>query len=185
MHRIVSDAALDTLFRDARSHRVWLDRPVGDTLLRAVWELVKLGPASDESTPARILFIRSEGAKGRLAAALPPDDRSASRATPVTAILASDIGIAANGALAGEAARPRALAVRDGALRGAYLILAARSLGLDCRPIWDFQAAAVETEFFPEGTAVATFLCSLGYGGDAQSEASELRPTVDEACQIL
>lgn len=185
MHRIVSDEALATLFRDARSHQAWLARPVGDILLRAVWELVKLGPASNKSSPARIVFICSDEAKERLAPALPPDERAAARLTPVTAILASELGAAADGALAGDQARPRALAVCDGALRGAYLILAARSLGLDCRPLWDFHAAAVETAFFPEGTAVATFLCGLGYGDDAQRETNRARPSIDEACRIL
>jgi 3-hydroxypropanoate dehydrogenase len=185
MHRIVSDEALDTLFRNGRRDPTWLDRSVGDTLLRAVWELVKLGPASDKSTPPIIRFLRSADAKERLAPALPPDGRAAARGTPVTAILASELGAAADGAFAGEDARPRALAVRDGALRGAYLILAARSLGLDCRPMWDFHAAAVETAFFPEGTVVATFLCGLGYGDDAQIEPIEPRPGCDETCRIL
>ena len=185
MHRIVSDEALDTLFRDARSHQAWLARPVGDTLLRAVWELAKLGPASDKSSPPRMVFIRSDEAKEQLARALPPDERAAAMLTPVTAILASELAAAVAGALAGDAARPRALAVRDGALRGAYLILAARSLGLDCRPIWDFQAAAIEAAFFPEGTAVATFLCGLGYGDDVQPETNRPRPGIDEACRIL
>lgn len=173
MRRIVSDDALDTLFRDARRDPAWLDRPVGDTLLRAVWELVKLGPASDQSGPARIVFVCSDEAKERLAPALPSDDRVAARATPVTAILASERGAAAGGAAA------------DSALRGAYLILAARSLGLDCRPLWDFHAAAIETAFFPEGGAVATFLCGLGYGDNAQPETNRPRSGDDEACRIL
>jgi 3-hydroxypropanoate dehydrogenase len=186
MHRIVSDEALDTLFRNVRRDPAWLDRRVGDTLLRAVWGLVKLGPISDKSAPARILFLRSDEAKERLAPALPPDERAGARVTPVMAILASELGAAAaDGSFAGEEARPRALAARDGALRGAYLILAARSLGLDCRPIWDFHAAAVETAFFPDGTVVATFLCGLGYGDAAQIEPIEPRPGCDETCRIL
>ena len=185
MHRILSDESLDSLFRTACRDPVWLDRPVGDTLLRALWELVKLGPASEAGSPARILFIRSNEAKERLAPALPPDSRAALRNTPVTAILASDLGAAADGALAGDEARPRALAVRDGALRGGYLILAARALGLDCRPIWDFRPTAIESTFFAQGTAVATFLCCLGYGDDAQLEPNRSRSGGDGACQIL
>ena len=103
----------------------------------------------------------------------------------MTAILASDLGAAADGALAGDEARPRALAVRDGALRGGYLILAARALGLDCRPIWDFRPTAIESTFFAQGTAVATFLCCLGYGDDAQLEPNRPRSGGDGACQIL
>ena len=185
MHRIVSDEALDTLFRTACSYQAWLNRGVSDTLLRALWELVKLGPTSHKSSPARILFVRSNGAKERLAPALPPDDRAVVRAAPVTAIIASELGAAADVGLADAEARPRALAVCDGFLRGAYLILAARSLGLDCRPIWDFHADAIETAFLSEATAVATFLCALGYGDDAQVEPGRRRPGFDAASQIL
>src|SRR5215213_6831697 len=117
MPRILSDESLDTLFRNAAAQPVWLDRPVGDTLLRAVWELVKLGPARDESRPARILFLRYEAAKEALAPALPPDEPAAVRTAPIAAILASELGPTADGA----DAEARALAVRNGALRGAYL----------------------------------------------------------------
>ncbi len=183
MHRIVSDESLDTLFRTACSHQAWLDRPVSETLLRALWELVKLGPTSDKSSPARILFIRSDKAKERLAPTLPPNERAVAQAAPVTAIIASELGSAVGAGLADAEARPRALAVRDGALRGAYLILAARALGLDCRPIWDFHADAIESAFLSKGTA--TFLCALGYGDDAQREPDRPRTGFDAASQIL
>ena len=185
MPRILSEESLDTLFRNASAEPVWLDRPVGGTLLRALWQLVKLGPARNNSGAARTLFLRSEAAKERLAAALPPDQRAAVRTAPVAAVLANELGPAADGALTGAKARPRGLAVRDGALRGAYLTLAARSLGLDSRPIWDFDAADVEAAFFPEGTAVASFLCALGYGDEMRSEPVTPRPDLDEACRIL
>lgn len=181
MHRIVSDESLDTLFRTACSHQAWLDRPVSETLLRALWELVKLGPISDKSIPARILFIRSDKAKERLAPTLPPNERAVAQAAPVTAIIASEFGSAADAGLA--EARPRALAMRDGALRGAYLILAARALGLDCRPIWDFHADAIEAAFLSKGAA--TFLCALGYGDDAQREPDRPRTGFDAGSQIL
>src|SRR4051794_13544388 len=160
MPRILSDESLDTLFRNATAQPVWLDRPVGDTLLRALWELVKLGPVSGKSSAVRLLFLRSEEAKERLTPALPSEERAALRTAPLAAVLAGEIGVATDGGLPGSAARERALAVCGGALRGAYLTLAARCLGLDCRPIWDFQAETVEAAFFSEGTAVVTFLCA-------------------------
>lgn len=174
MHRIVNDEALDTLFRTARSHHAWLARSVSDTLLRAVWELVKLGPTSGVGGPARLLFVRSEAAKARLEPALSAEQRAAIRAAPVAAILGHRPG------------RDHWSAVpREDALQAAYLILAARALGLDCGPIWDFDGGAVDAAFFPEGTAAASFLCALGYGDDTPPAPDEARPAFDEACHIL
>jgi 3-hydroxypropanoate dehydrogenase len=185
MPRILSDESLDTLFRNAAAEPLWLDRPVGDTLLKALWELVKLGPVSNRSGSARILFLRSPEAKERLALALPPEERAALRPASIAAILASELGVATDGALTVAEALPRALALRDGALRGAYLTLAARSLGLACRPIWDFNAETVQAAFFPEGMAIASFLCALGYSDETRSDPTPPRRDFDEACQIL
>lgn len=101
---------------------------------------------------------------------------------PVTAILAADAG-GLEGAPIGVQARAQALA--EGSLRGAYLILAARALGLDCRPIWDFDAGALERAFFPESAAVATFVCGLGYGDAAQLAADPSPPVLDKPCRFL
>jgi len=183
MHRILSDEALDILFRTARSPEAWLDRPVGETLLRAVWELARLGPVSHKALPVRILFLRSPEAKERLASALSPQAEAAALNAPVTAILAADpSGLAERAPIGAEA---RAQAAADGALRGAYLILAARALGLDCCRIWDFDAGALERAFFPEGGGIPIFLCGLGYGDKARLGAAPRRPVVDEACRFL
>jgi 3-hydroxypropanoate dehydrogenase len=183
MHRILSDEALDILFRTAQSPEAWLDRPVGETLLRAVWELARLGPTSREALPVRILFLRSPEAKERLASALSPDARAAASNAPVTAILAVDMGGLAE--TAGIGAEVRARAEAEGSQRGAYLILAARALGLDCRPIWDFDAGALQRAFFPERRAVATFVCGLGCGDDARLAANPTRRVVDNVCRFL
>jgi 3-hydroxypropanoate dehydrogenase len=180
MHRILSDEALDILFRTARSPEAWLDRPVGETLLRDVWELARLGPVSHKALPVRILFLRSPEAKERLASAFPPQEAAALNA-PVTAILAADpTGLAERAPIGAEA---RAQAAADGALRGACLILAARALGLDCCPIWDFDAGALERAFFPEGGGIPIFLCALGYGDKAHLDDPP-RPVV-EVCRFL
>jgi 3-hydroxypropanoate dehydrogenase len=183
MHRILSDEALDILFRTAQTPQAWLDRPVGDTLLRAVWELARRGPAGESGSSSRILFVRSAEALKRLFPALPPDTSGAPWKAPVTAIIAADPDTAAGAGPTGPEERRSAL--REGTLRGAYLVLAARALGLDCRPIWDFDAGAVASALFPEGAAVATFLCGLGYGDDAQLAADPLRRCFDEACRFL
>jgi 3-hydroxypropanoate dehydrogenase len=207
MHRIVNDEALDTLFRAARSHHAWLARPVSDTLLRAVWELVKLGPTSSAGRPARILFIRSEVAKERLAPAVPAAHWAAIRHAPVAAIVGHepDHGPGQDRrqdrrAAAGregerqaahlqaahlQAAHLQAAHLQAAHLQAAYLIVAARALGLDCGPIWDFDARAVDAAFFPEGSCTASFLCALGYGDDTQLLPEEARPAFDEAYRIL
>jgi 3-hydroxypropanoate dehydrogenase len=170
MGRIVSDEALDTLFRAARRPDAWLARPVGDTLLRALWELVKLGPTSGDGPPAHLVFVRSDEAKARLAAALP----AATLGAPVIAVL----GRARN------RERPGA-ARRDGALQAAALILGARALGLDCTPLWAFDGRAVDALAFPAGAIAADFLCALGYGDEAQATPEKPRAAADEACTIL
>ena len=182
MHRILSDEALDILFRTAGSPKAWLDRPVGETLLRAVWELARLGPASRKALPVRALFLRSPEAKERLASELSPEGKAAAVNAPVTAILAADTGDLAGAPMAAEA---RAQAAAEGSLRGAYLILAARALGLDCRPIWDFDVGALERAFFPDSAAVASFVCGLGCGDEAPLAADPSQPVLDEACRFL
>ena len=179
MHRIVNDEALDRLFRAARSHYAWLAQPVSDTMLRALWELVKLGPTSGRDRPARILFVRSEAARARLGPAVAAPERVAIMTAPVAAIVGYPLepGIGAD--------HGRQAARRDAALQAAYLILASRALGLDCGPIWDFDAGLVDAAFFPEGAVAANFLCALGYGDDAQLAPHPVRPGTAEACNIL
>lgn len=184
MHRIVNDEALDLLFRRARNPELWLDRPVGDTLLRAISELVSLAPASGDpggepggdpggDRRVRLAFVKSAAAKARLAAAVPPGEERAFLAAPVIAIVA----------LAHErgAGPPQALGMQ---LAPASLIFAARALGLDCRPILGIDAGAIDAAFFPEG-ATAEFLCALGYGADPERSLPAPPSALHETCQIL
>ena len=179
MRRILSDEALDTLFRNPCNAPAWLDRPVGDTLLRALWELAKLGPIPGQSAPELILFVRSPAAKEQLLLALPPQEGTFMQAAPVTAILASGADAAAS------IGRSESSAGRQASLRAAYLMLAVRSLGLDCCPLWNFVPAVVESAFFPEGGVAATHLCSIGYGDEARAEPDPPRRGPDESCRIL
>src|SRR6266566_1395329 len=173
MRQPLNDEALDQLFREARTHNAWLDRPVGDELLRQLYDLMKWGPTSANLSPARILFLRTPEAKARLRPALAPGNVEKTMAAPVTAIIAYDQRFF-------EAA-PRLLpqkpeirdyfvnspelaeshAFRNGSLQGGYFILAARSLGLDCGPMSGFDNAKVDEEFFPaaEGREATEVVC--------------------------
>jgi len=172
MHRIVNDEALDILFRAACARPAWLARPVSDTMLRALWELVRLGPIGSCGPAVQLLFAKSDAARARLGAAVAAADREAALSAPVAAI----VGCRPCEPGAGH---------RDAALHAAYLMLAARALGLDCGPIWRFDAALVDRIFFPEGGLTARFLCALGYADGTQPAPPEPRPGFDEACAIL
>ena len=179
MRRIVSDETLDILFRKAGDRLAWAARPVSDTILRAVRELVRLGPSSGACETPRVLFIKSEEAKARLAAAVYETVRVTVTAAPAAAIVACPTGNVEPGPALRESA------IREGALHAGYLMLAGRALGLDCAPIWQFDAALVDRAFFPDGRMTANFLCALGYGEDGPAEASDPGPAFREACEIL
>ena len=174
MRRIVNDETLDILFRTAGARHAWLAQPVGDTILRAVWELVRLGPNSGACGRLRLLFVKSQEAKARLAAALPHAERAELAAAPVAAIIACPTGNP----------EPDA-ALREGGLHAGYLMLAGRALGLDCAPIWEFDAERVDRAFFPDGGMTANFLCALGYAEAGQPAAADPRRAFAEACAIL
>ena len=191
----LADSALDQIFRAARTHRAWADRPVADDTLKAVYELMKWGPTSGNCCPARIVFVRSREAKERLKPALDPGNVGQTMAAPVTAIVAYDLEFHdrlpylvphrdARSAFVGRPELIRATALQSGTLQGAYLIVAARALGLDCGPMGGFDAAKVDAEFFPEGKVRSNFLCNLGYGDPARLHARAPRLAFDEACRI-
>jgi 3-hydroxypropanoate dehydrogenase len=179
MRRIVNDETLDILFRNAGDRHVWLARPISDTILRAVWELARLGPSSGACGALRLVFVKSEEPKAHLAASLPDPERAALTAAPAAAIVACPAATPEHGPAVRDAA------LREAALHAAYLMLAGRALGLDCAPIWQFDGALLDREFFPDGRMTASFLCALGYGEDRRTEASDMRPAFTEACAIL
>src|SRR5467141_5082861 len=160
MHTVPEDA-LDILFRKARTHNGWLDKPVGDDSLRELYDLMKWGPTSANLSPARILFLRTRKAKERLRPALQPANVDKTMAAPVTAIVAYDERFyeqaprlfpyypGMRDLFINSPELAEATAFRNGTLQGAYLILAARSLGLDCGPMSGFDNAKVDREFFP------------------------------------
>ncbi|MEO8256448.1 MAG: malonic semialdehyde reductase [Acidobacteriota bacterium] len=194
---VLDDAALRQLFLDARTHRAWLDRPVDDALLRRVYDLARLPPTSGNSLPMRLVFVRSAEAKERLRPTLDRGNVDNAMAAPITAIVAHDTRFfeemtrhalsrpetAARFGAAPEAARER-LAFQGGTLQGAYLILAARAMGLDCGPMGGFDRASLDTAFFPDGRWKSNFLVNLGYGDPATLRPRAPRLDFDDACRI-
>jgi len=201
----LSNEALDVLFRQARTHNAWLDKPVSDHLLHQLYELVKYGPTSANSCPARFIFLRTEEAKQRLLPALSSTNAEKTLKAPVTAIVGYDVKFFEhipklfphNPGMAKvfSSAPPHAAttAFRNGSLQGGYLILAARALGLDCGPMSGFDNAKVDAEFFtpasgnpPEFVEVkSNFLCNLGYGDESKLFPRNPRLSFDEACRLL
>ena len=197
MSNSLTDDALDQLFRNARTYRSWLDKPVSEETLRRLYELSKWGPTSANGSPGRFLFIRSREAKERLRPILSPGNVEKTMAAPVTVVVAYDLRFheklpklsphnprmrdlfVSNPPFVEETAR------RNSSLQGAYLIIAARSLGLDCGPMSGFNNARLDEEFFGGGHIKSNFLCNLGYGDASKLHPREPRLEFDEACTIL
>jgi 3-hydroxypropanoate dehydrogenase len=194
--KIVGDAALDRIFRQARTHRSWNGEGVSDVVLQAVYELARMPPTSANCSPMRVVFLRSREAKERLRPALIPGNVKQTMSAPVTAIVAHDMAFHdhlprlwpfedARKWFAGKPELIRETALRNGSLQGAYLMLAARALGLDCGPMSGFDNATVDAEFFPDGRFKSNFLCNLGYGDGADMRPRAPRLDFDEACRVL
>src|SRR4051794_20476886 len=211
MKQPLNDAALDQLFREARTYNAWQDRPVSDETLRQLYDLMKWAPTSANMSPARIFFLRTREAKERLRPALMAGNVEKTMAAPVTAIIGYDELFYENlsrlypqipnyrDVFANSPQLADVSAFRNGTLQGGYLILAARSLGLDCGPMSGFDNEKVDQEFFPVSAAVqaaateveplgrikSNFLCNLGYGDPAGVYPRNPRLTFEEACRLL
>ncbi len=193
---MMDEKALNLLFREARSHNGFLEKPVDTAMLMALYELLKMGPTSANCSPLRIIFLRTQEAKARLLPALSPGNVDKALSAPVVAVLAHDIHFYRRAAqlfphrpemydsFAADAQLAETTAFRNGTLQGAYLMMAARSLGLDCGPMSGFDEAMVNQLFFPHGDVRVNFLCNLGYG-DASKVFSRLpRLAFSDACSI-
>jgi 3-hydroxypropanoate dehydrogenase len=187
--------ALDLIFRSARSQNAFLDEPVSDETLRALYDLLKWGPTSANTSPMRLVFVKSKEAKELLAPALSEGNLAKTMTAPVTAIVAYDTRFAEKlpmlfpsnpGAAAWFANEEvaKVTAFRNGTLQGAYLIIAARALGLDCGPMSGFDNAKVDAAFFPDGRYRSNFLVNLGHGDPKGVFPRSPRLGFDEACNI-
>ena len=192
----LDDVALDRLFRHGRTHNRWKDQPVGDDTLHALYDLLKWGPTSANSSPARFLFVRSQWAKEKLRPALSAGNLEKTMAAPVTAIVAHDPGFFeqlprlfphadARSWFAGNEALANETAFRNGTLQGAYLILAARALGLDAGPMSGFDKAVVDAAFLSVRGWKSNFLVNLGHGDEAGLFPRSSRLDFAEACELL
>lgn len=192
---VLNDAALDQLFRTARTHNAWLDKPVTDEQLHALYELMKWGATSANSSPARIVFVKSKEAREKLGLAISDNNREKTMSAPVTAILATDYAFYeklpqlfphadAKSWFVGNQALIDTTAFRNSSLQGAYLMLAARSIGLDCGPMSGFDNAKIDELFFAGTPIKSNFLINLGYGDTAALFPRSPRLSFDEAASI-
>jgi 3-hydroxypropanoate dehydrogenase len=211
MNEQLSEEGLNLLFRQARTYSHWLDKPVSDETLRALYELMKWAPTSANTNPARILFLRTPEAKQRLLPALASGNVEKTMAAPVTAIIAYDLhfyehlpklfphNLSYRDMFANAPELAETTARRNSSLQGAYFILAARALGLDCGPMSGFDNAKVDEEFCGAGQELApneqefftvsgvrsNFLCNLGYADHTKVHPRNPRLNFDEACKLL
>lgn len=196
MNQPLASATLDQLFLKARSHNAWLEREVTDEQLQQLYGLLRQGPTSNNCSPARLVFVRSAAAKQRLLPALKGHNGEKMLQAPVTVIVAYDTRFFerlpelfpiydAAAAYRDNPAAAEAAALRNSSLQGAYLMLAARALGLDCGPMSGFDNAQVDAAFFADGRCKSNFLCSLGYGDTAGLRPVGPRLAFADACSLV
>jgi 3-hydroxypropanoate dehydrogenase len=192
----IPDPCFDVLFRDARSQNKWQDRPVPTSLLEELHDLVKWGPTSANGFPLRVVFAVSDEAREKLAGVAMPGNADKIRSAPVTAILGHDLhffekmgelfphnpGIA--DMFRGNQSLAEVTAFRNGTLQGAYFMLAARGLGLDCGPLSGFDNTRCDEIFFADTSVRSNFLCSLGYGDPEGLFPRQPRPDFADICRI-
>ncbi|MCW8917822.1 MAG: malonic semialdehyde reductase [Gammaproteobacteria bacterium] len=195
MNQPLDSKALEQLFSEARSFNAWRPETVSDEQLHRLYELMKWGPTAANSCPARIVFVKSEEAKQRLKPCLAEGNVEKSMSAPVVAIIGMDLEFYEQlpklfphtDARSWFVSKPDSIlesALRNSSLQGGYLILAARSLGLDCGPMSGFDYPALEAVFFPGGKVKANFICALGYGSQEKLYPRGPRLDFDEACRI-
>jgi len=194
--RSLPEEALEQILTRARTHNVWLPEPVSDESLVEIYDLMKWGPTSANSSPARIVFVKSPQAKEKLLPCMAEGNIEKTKAAPVTAIIAQDMEFYeklpklfpfadARSWFAGNKPFIESTAFRNSSLQGAYFIIAARSLGLDCGPMSGFDNAKVDESFFKGTTWKSNFVCNLGYGDSSKLRPRAPRLDFEEACKVL
>lgn len=192
----ISDQALNQLFHEARTYSAWQPTSVPVEVLKEAYDLARMAPTSANGSPGRFVFLTTPEAKQRLRPALAPLNVEKTMAAPVTAIIAWDAEFHdqlpklfphadMRSYFVGNPALIEETGFRNGSLQGAYFILAARAVGLDCGPMSGFDAEKVNAEFFPDGKWKANFLCNLGYGDKSKLYPRNPRLSFEEACRVL
>ncbi|BCL76149.1 putative NADH dehydrogenase/NAD(P)H nitroreductase [Jeongeupia sp. HS-3] len=196
MSQVLDAAVLDQLFREARTFSYFDDRQIDDETLKSLYDVLKFGPTSANSSPARFVFVRSPESKEKLKPALSEGNRDKTMAAPVTVIVAYDLAFYdelpalfpqadARSWFAGNDAVIQATCLRNGSLQGAYLMLAARAFGLDCGPMSGFDNAVVDAAFFEGTNWRSNFLINLGYGVREKLHPRNPRLPFETACRIV
>lgn len=194
-HPQLSNDALEQIFTKARTHNGWKDEPVADALLHQIYDLMKWGPTSANCSPLRIMFVKTPEAKAKLLPCMAPGNVE-TKLAPVTAILAQDVEFYeklpklfphtdARSWFAGNKPLIESTAFRNSTLQGAYFIIAARALGLDCGPMSGFEQAKVDAAFFAGTSWRSNFVCNLGYGDPGKLFPRSPRLAFEEACKVL
>lgn len=194
--KIINDQALDILFRDARTRNGWEERDVSRALMQAVYDLTKWGPTSANCSPARFVFVTSDEGKKRLKSHLLGSNVEKTIAAPACVIIAHDMKFYehlpklfphtdAKSWFEGNDDLIKETAFRNGTLQGAYFIIAARALGLDCGPMSGFDKDGVDREFFKGTSFKSNFLCNIGYGTDKDLFERSPRFGFEEVCEVV
>ena len=193
----LDDRGLDLIFRNARTQNSWLPDAIPEELLRRVYDLAKMGPTAANTSPARFVFVMSKEGKEKLKPALSPGNLDKTMSAPVTVIIGYDTKFyehlpvlfphspTAKSWFEGKDAVIAESAMRNSSLQGAYFMIAARSLGLDCGPMSGFDPAKLNAAFFPDGQIKANFICNLAYGDDKNIFPRSPRLSFEQACQIV
>ncbi len=190
------NTSTEQLFTEARTQNGYLPTPVGDDQLHQLYELMKWGPTSANCSPARLQFVRTAEAKDKLAACVSAANKPKVMQAPVTAIIGMDMEFFerlpqlfphtdARSWFVGKPAMIEATAFRNSSLQGAYLIMAARAMGLGCGPMSGYDAAALDAAFWAGTTVRSNFICTLGHGDPAKLMPRSPRLSFDEACQLV
>lgn len=196
MSHAIADTALDQVFRTARTQNTWQDKPISPAVLQAVYDLARMGPTSANCSPARFIFLTTSESKNKLKPFLLPGNVDKVLTAPATAIIGHDMTFYeklpklfphtdARSWFVGNERLIETTAFRNGTLQGAYLMMAARSLGLDCGPMSGFDNAGVDKAFFDNGPVKSNFICALGYGDPKGLFPRSPRLSFEEACQVL
>ncbi|MDA8653676.1 malonic semialdehyde reductase [Alphaproteobacteria bacterium] len=197
MTSVISDQALDQLFRQARSQNAWHDKPVTDDQLEAIYDLMKMGPTSANCSPMRLVFVRTPAAKEKLAPLMIETNQEKVRQAPVTAIIAYDTKFydripelfphnpGARDWFAHVPELAAMTAIRNSTLQGAYFMIAARALGLDVGPLSGFDEEGVNNQFFSDGAFKTNFICCLGHGDETAVFERSPRLAFLDACQLV
>lgn len=196
MKESLDSRALGVLFNDARTYYAWLDKPVTKATLEQLYDLLKMGPTSANASPGRYVFVASKEGKEKLIACMDPGNIEKTLAAPVTVIIGYDLEFYQNlptlfphadakSWFMGNPTLIQETAFRNSSLQGAYLIMAARALGLDCGPMSGFNAEKVNATFFSQSTIKVNFMCNLGYGNPEKLYPRNPKLAFEEACRII